>query len=104
MGGGERQRERGGGEGGREKERERERQRHRQRQGLTDWLIKLYFSTVKILAHRPTHISAVATVLLITERERETDRQTDRQTETQRETQRQREREEGGRRFQQPVS
>ena len=29
-------------------------------------LIKLYFSTVKILAQRPTHISAVATVLLIT--------------------------------------
>ena len=45
---GERQRE-----GGRERERERERE------------VKLYFSTVKI-AHRPTHISAVATVLLIT--------------------------------------
>ena len=29
-------------------------------------LIKLYFSTVKILTQRPTHISAVATVLLIT--------------------------------------
>ena len=29
-------------------------------------MIKLYFSTVKILAQRPTHISAVATVLLIT--------------------------------------
>ena len=29
-------------------------------------LIKLYFSTVKILAQRPTYISAVATVLLIT--------------------------------------
>ena len=29
-------------------------------------LIKLYFSTVKILAQRPTHISAVSTVLLIT--------------------------------------
>ena len=28
--------------------------------------IKLYFSTVKILAQRPTHISAVATVLLLT--------------------------------------
>ena len=35
-------------------------------------MIKLYFTTVKILAQRPTHISAVATVLLITrERERE---------------------------------
>ena len=40
----------GGGGGGRERER----------------LIDLYFSTVKILAQRPTHISAVATVLLIT--------------------------------------
>ena len=40
-------------------------------------MIKLYFSTVKILAQRPTHISAVATVLL---RERDRDRQTDRQT------------------------
>ena len=29
-------------------------------------MIELYFSTVKILAQRPTHISAVATVLLIT--------------------------------------
>ena len=29
-------------------------------------MIKLYFSTVKILPRRPTHISAVATVLLIT--------------------------------------
>ena len=28
-------------------------------------LIKLYFSRVKILAQRPTHISAVATALLI---------------------------------------
>ena len=43
-------------------------------------MIKLYFSAVKILAQRPTRISAVATVLLITktftvkERERETDR------------------------------
>ena len=27
-------------------------------------LVKLYFSTVKILAQRPTHISAIATVLL----------------------------------------
>ena len=26
-----------------------------------DWLIKLYFSSVEILAQRPTHISAVAT-------------------------------------------
>ena len=31
---------------------------------MIDCLIKLYFSTVKILAQRPTHISAVATVLL----------------------------------------
>ena len=29
-------------------------------------MIKLYFSTVKILAQRPTRISAVATILLIT--------------------------------------
>ena len=29
-------------------------------------MIELYFSTVKILAQRPTYISAVATVLLIT--------------------------------------
>ena len=29
-------------------------------------MIELYFSTVKILAQRLTHISAVATVLLIT--------------------------------------
>ena len=29
-------------------------------------MIKLYFPTVKILAQRPTRISAVATVLLIT--------------------------------------
>ena len=41
-----------------EEEVERERERER--------VIKLYFSTVKILAQRPTHISAVATVLLIT--------------------------------------
>ena len=59
---------------------------------LIDWLIKLYFSTVKILAQRPTHISAVATVLLITKtftvkysRERQTDRQTETETETERE-------------------
>ena len=45
---------------------ERERERR-------DWLIELYFSTVKILAQRPTHISAVATVLLITKTERERD-------------------------------
>ena len=29
-------------------------------------MIELYVSTVKILAQRPTHISAVATVLLMT--------------------------------------
>ena len=34
-------------------------------------MIKLYFSAVKILAQRPIHISAVATVPLITKRERE---------------------------------
>ena len=45
---------------------------------MTDWLIKLYFSTVKILAHRPTHISVVATVLLITQRERERERERER--------------------------
>ena len=66
-------------------------------------LIKFYFSTVKVLAQRPTHISAVATVLLITktsivkyyERDRQTDRKTDtdtqryrdRETETDRQTQ-----------------
>ena len=38
----------------------------RQRERLINWLIKLNFLTVKILAQRPTHISAVATVLLIT--------------------------------------
>ena len=48
-------------------------------------MIELYFSTVKILAQSPTHISAVATVLLITktftvkyyyrERERERERE-----------------------------
>ena len=65
-------------------------------------MIELYFSTVKILAQRPTHISAVATVLPITKtftvkyyyrRERERYRQTDRQTDRDRhrETERQRE-------------
>ena len=29
-------------------------------------MTELYFSTVRILAQRPTHISAVATMLLIT--------------------------------------
>ena len=63
-------------------------------------MIKLYFSTVQIIPQRPTHISAVATVLLITrtfivqyyERKRQT--QTDRQTEkgTDRQTDRQTER------------
>ena len=41
----------------RERERERERERGRERERE----IKLYFSTVKILAHRPTDISVVAT-------------------------------------------
>ena len=61
-------------------------------------MIKLYFSAVKILALRPTHISAVATVLLITKtftvkysRDRQTDRQ--RETETHRETHTERQRE-----------
>ena len=44
-------------------EAESERSRERERE--------LYFSTVKILSQRPTHISIVATVLLITKRERE---------------------------------
>ena len=49
----------------RETDRQTDRQRLRDR--LIDWLIKLYFSKVKILGQRPTHIiSAVATVLLIT--------------------------------------
>ena len=46
-----------------ETEKDRDRQTDTDRQ--TDRLIKLYFSTVKILTQRPTHISAVATVLLI---------------------------------------
>ena len=50
-------------------------------------MIKLYFSKVKILAQRPTHISAVATVLLITKTDRETGGQTER--ERQRDRQRQ---------------
>ena len=40
-------------------------------------MIKRYFSTVKILVQRPTHISAVATVLLITKTFTHTDRQTE---------------------------
>ena len=44
-------------------------------------MIKLYFSPVKILAQWPTHISAVATVLLITKREREGGRERDRERE-----------------------
>ena len=46
-------------------------------------MIKLYFSTVKILAQWPTHISAVATVLLITKKER--GREGGRETERERE-------------------
>ena len=45
-------------------------------------MIELYFSTVKILAQRLTHVSAVAT-----ERERQTDRDRDRQTDRQSERQ-----------------
>ena len=44
--------------------------------------IKLYFSTVKILAHKPIDIPAVATVTCYwreKDRETEIDRQTDRQ-------------------------
>jgi len=59
-------------------------------------LIKLYFSTVKILVQRPTRVSAVATVLLITKtfivkyydrriidklRERQSQRETERERE-----------------------
>ena len=40
--------------------------RQRERERLIDRLIELYFSTVKILAQKSTHISAVVTVLLIT--------------------------------------
>ena len=69
----------GGGRGG-ETERRRmkdERRRQRRRGGKRgkgtkkkknkkiDLLIKLYFSTMKVLAQRPTHISAIVTVLLI---------------------------------------
>ena len=51
-------------------------------------MTELYFSTVKILAQRPTHISAVATVLLIPKtfivkyydrRQTDSDRQIDRE-------------------------
>ena len=45
-------------------------------------LVKLYFSTVKILAKRPSHISAVAAVLLITKTETKTE--TERQIERER--------------------
>ena len=55
-------------------------------------MIKLYFSTVKVLAQRLTHISAVATVLLINKRERETEterqRHKDRERQGQRDTER----------------
>ena len=51
-------------------------------------MIKLYFSTVKILAQRPTCISAVATDRQ-TDRDRQ--RQRDRETETDRDRERQRE-------------
>ena len=44
----------------------KERVTEKERKSEIDWLIKLYFSTMKILAQRPTHIYAVATVLLIT--------------------------------------
>ena len=55
-------------------------------------MIEIAFSTVKILAQRPTHISAVATVLLITKTLTETERERDRDRETERQTDRQRQR------------
>ena len=36
--------------------------RQREREGEREREIKLYFSTVKILAQRPTRISAIATI------------------------------------------
>ena len=57
-------------------------------------MIERYFSTAKRLAQRPTHISAVAIVLLITktfaerEREREGEREREKERKTQRETER----------------
>ena len=42
-------------------------------------MTELYFSTVKIIAQRSTRISAVATVLLITNTFTETERQRQRQ-------------------------
>ena len=41
-------------------------EREREREREIDSLIQLYFSTVNILVRRPSYISAVATVLLIT--------------------------------------
>ena len=58
-------------------------ERQREREGLTE----LYFSTVKILAQRPTHISAVATVLLIAKTHRETGGQIERQRQRDRQRQ-----------------
>ena len=49
----------------RERERRRERERDR-REREREKLIQLYFLTVNILVHRPSYISAVATVLLTT--------------------------------------
>ena len=52
-------------------------------------MIELYFSTVKILAQRPTHISAVATVLLITktftEKEEEQEQENEKEQEQEQE-------------------
>ena len=65
-------------------------------------MIKLYFLTVKILTQKPTHIAAVATVLLLItkifivkyyDRETERDRQRDRDRETETERQRETDRE-----------
>ena len=73
-----------------------------ERQRQRDWLIELYFSTVKILAQRLTHISAIATVLLVTKTfthtYTQTDRQTDRETHTHTDGQTDRDRESKGER------
>ena len=53
-------------------------------------MIELYFSTVKTLAQRPTHISAVATLLLGRDRQTERQRQRDKQRQRETETERQR--------------
>ena len=49
-----------------DRQRQRQRQRDRETERKRERLTELYFSTIKILPQRPTHISAVATILLIT--------------------------------------